>query len=73
MGEMVISSKKEQSRLMVLNGVEAGRIIAREAIEVLGLSPRHVRRIVATYRKEGAAALAHGDRGRKPHDTLMMA
>ena len=48
MREMVILNKKDQSRLMVLNGVEAGRIIAREAIEVLGLSPRHVRRIVAT-------------------------
>ncbi len=66
-------NKKDQSRLMVLNGVEAGRIIAREEIEVLGLSPRHVRRIVEALRKEGAAALAHGDRGRKPHDTLMMA
>jgi hypothetical protein len=46
MREMVILNKKDQSRLMVLNGVEAGRIIAREAIEVLGLSLRHVRRIV---------------------------
>jgi len=46
MREMVILSKKEQRRLMMLNGVEAGRIIARDATEILGLSLRHVRRIV---------------------------
>lgn len=42
----------------------------REAAEVLGLSLRHVRRILAAYRKEGAAALAHGNRGRKSHHAL---
>jgi transposase len=70
MKEMVTLSKKEQSRLMVLNGVEAGRITVREACEVLSLSLRHVRRILAAYRREGAAALSHGNRGRKPHNTL---
>lgn len=34
---------------------------------VLGLSVRQVRRIIAAYRKEGAAALAHGNRGRLSH------
>ena len=29
------------------------------------LSPRHTRRILADYRENGAAALAHGLRGRK--------
>ena len=36
----------------------------------LGLSLRHVRRILAAYRKEGAAALAHGNRGSKAHNAL---
>jgi transposase len=70
MKEMVRLTKTEQRRLMVLNGVEVGRIAMREASEVLGLSLRHVRRILAAYRREGAAALAHGNRGRKPHNTL---
>ena len=70
MKEMVTLSKKEQRRLIVLNGVEVGRIIAREAAEVLGFSLHHDRRILAAYRKEGAAALAHGNRGRKPHNAL---
>ncbi|MHC1578721.1 MAG: helix-turn-helix domain-containing protein [Dehalococcoidia bacterium] len=54
-------SKKEQKRLMVLNGIETGRVTAREVAEVLGLSLRHMRRILAAYRKEGAEALAHGN------------
>jgi len=56
MKEMVTLNKKEQSRLMVLNGIKIGRITAREAAEVLGFSPRHVRRIPAAYRRR---ALQH--------------
>ena len=33
---------------------------------VMGVSTRHARRITTAYREEGAAALAHGHRGRKP-------
>jgi len=70
MKEMVTLNRKEQRRLVVLNQVEVGRMTGREASEVLGLSLRHVRRLLAAYRKEGAAALAHGNRGRKPHHAL---
>ena len=70
MKEMVTLNRKEQRRLVVLNGIEIGRITAVEAAQVLGLSLRHVRRILAAYRKEGAAALAHGNRGRKTHNAL---
>ncbi len=55
---------------MVLNGVEVGKVTIGEAAEALGLSLRHVKRILAAYRREGAAALAHGNRGRKPHNAL---
>jgi len=34
------------------------------------LSLRHLRRILAACRKEGAVALAHGNRGRRPHNAL---
>jgi transposase len=70
MKERVTLNKKEQKRLVVLNQVEVGRMRGWEAAEVLGLSLRHVRRVLAAYRKEGAAALAHGNRGRKPHNAL---
>ena len=40
-----------------------------EAACVLGLSERHAWRILAAYRREGVAALAHGNRGRRPANT----
>jgi len=70
MKEIVVLNRKEQRRLVVLNQVEGGRMRGREASEVLDLSLRHVRRLLAAYREEGAQALAHGNRGRKPHNAL---
>ena len=32
----------------------------------MGVTSRHTRRILAAYRERGAAALAHGHRGRRP-------
>ena len=63
-------NRKEQKRLILLNQVEAGYTTAGEAAKSIGLSLRHVRRLLAAYRKEGAAALAHSNRGRKPHNAL---
>ena len=34
--------------------------------ELMGVTSRHTRRILAAYRERGAAALAHGHRGRRP-------
>jgi hypothetical protein len=34
------------------------------------ISLRQVKRITAAYRKEGVAALAHGNGGGKPHNAL---
>jgi transposase len=67
---MVVLNKKEQKRLMVLNQVEKGRLGGGEAAGILGLSLRQVRRLIASYRRRGAAGLAHGNRGKKPHNTL---
>jgi transposase len=55
---------KDQKRLMLITEVDAGRLTAREAAEVLGLSLRQTRRLIAAYRQEGAAGLVHGNRGR---------
>ena len=41
-----------------------------QAAELLGVSERHARRLLAAYRKDGAAALAHGNRGRRPHNAI---
>jgi len=62
----VTLNRKEQVRLMVLNQAEKGEMKGREAGEVLGVSIRQVRRLIAAYRKKGAEGLAHGNRGRSP-------
>ncbi len=64
--DKVTLNEKEQKRLMVLNEVLAGRLTGAAAAELLGLSLRQTRRMLAGYRREGAAGLAHGNRGRAP-------
>jgi len=64
MKEILTLNAKEQRRLQVLNKVEGGQLTADEAGELLGLSVRQIRRLLAAYRQEGAAGLAHGNRGR---------
>ena len=64
MKEMVTLNAREQRRLQVLNRVENGQATVDEAGELLGLSVRQIRRLLAAYRQEGAAGLAHGNRGR---------
>jgi transposase len=62
----IILNGNEQKRLLVLNAVVAGQSTVAEAAASLGLSQRQVRRVLAAYREEGAATLAHGNRGRRP-------
>lgn len=57
-------SAKEEKRAYVLNGVLSKDWTVREGAELLQVSERHLRRILARYRKEGVAALVHGNRGR---------
>ena len=57
---------REQNRLQTLNGVLEKHWPMREAARIMGVSERHGWRILAAYRKEGAAALSHGNRGRTP-------
>jgi len=70
MKEIVTLNKKEQKRLMVLNQVKAGELTGGQAAQITGLSLRQTRRLLAAYREEGAAALAHGNRGIKPRHSL---
>jgi predicted DNA-binding protein (UPF0251 family) len=63
-------TQKEQTRLQVLNGVLGCQVGVEEAAEVLEMSECHLWRILAEYLKEGAAALAHGNQGRQPVNTL---
>lgn len=65
MGELTLT-EREQSRLHLLNLVIEGQLGVVEAANFMGLSERHTWRLLSAYRKEGAGALSHGNRGRWP-------
>lgn len=63
-------NQKEQARLQVMNLVLQGQCKMAEAASLMGVSERHAWRLLAAYRREGAAALAHGNRGRVPANVV---
>jgi transposase len=63
-------NKKEQTRLQIMNLVLQGECMVAEAASLMGISERQAWRLLAVYRKDGAAALAHGNRGRAPSNML---
>jgi len=64
---------REQTRLQILNEVLERRWSVGEATQILGVSERHTWRLLAAYRKEGAAAMAHGNRDRRPTNATPVA
>ena len=56
---------EEGRRLHVLTLLEGKRISISQAAEALGVSPRQVRRLRVRLRRDGPAALRHGNRGRR--------
>ena len=52
-----------------MNGVIEGKVTVARASGLMGVSERHAWRLLAAYRGEGPAAVAHGNRGRKPATT----
>ena len=66
-------NQQEQARIQVLNcalEVLEYHLLTAQAAEIMGVSERHTKRLLAAYRKDGAAALAHGNRGRRPHNAV---
>jgi transposase len=64
-GDIILNSK-DQQRLKVLNLVIADQLSVQQGAELLKLSERQMWRILAAYRKEGAACVPHGNKGRIP-------
>ena len=61
----VTLTPKEQSRLQVLNSLLEEHVTLDQAARLMGVSPRHTWCMLASYRKEGVAAVAHGHSGRR--------
>jgi transposase len=70
MENKVTLTMKEQHKLKMVIDYEAGKIKAQRASELLGISKRQFRRLVAAYRQRGIGALAHGNRGRSPANRI---
>nr|WP_244406335.1 ISNCY family transposase [Thermovirga lienii] len=62
----VYLSKKESRRVYVMERLLEGVVTVKDASCVLGLSERQIKRLKAGVKERGIAALAHGNRGRKP-------
>ena len=63
-------NQQEQTRIQVLNSVLEYQLPIAQAAEIMGLSQRHTKRLLAAYRRDGPAALAHGNRDRRPHNAV---
>ena len=57
---------RDQTRLRVLKDLSKGRLSTAQAAALMRTSERQARRLGAAFRMKGAAALVHGNRGRKP-------
>jgi hypothetical protein len=63
-------SRRAQRRAYLLNQLLSGEVTTGEAAALPGLSERHVKRLRAAYRRDGLAALVHGNAGRVPWHAL---
>lgn len=66
MREQITLNRKEQTRGQVRTIVLEGRCTTKEAAGLLRVSERQLLRLKKGFREEGPAALAHGNRGRRP-------
>jgi transposase len=64
MTEVIPMRQRELHRYHTLHLVLEHRLTGPEAAQSLGLSLRHVRRLLARLRQEGRRAVIHGNRGR---------
>jgi len=70
MGGDIFLNQKESRRVYVMEQVLAGKLTVRQAAELLSLSERQVKRLKGGLKREGLAALAHKNRGRKPKHAI---
>ena len=59
----------EQRKYEVIKKLVEGKGNKNAAALKLGITPRHVNRLIEAYKKKGKEAFVHGNRGRKPSRT----
>jgi len=63
-------NKKELTRMEVIQKLEEKRMRQKEAAEMLGISERHVRRLLSAYREESEVGLISKRRGKPSNNQL---
>src|ERR1700737_748226 len=66
----IVLNTTEQRRIIVLNHLESGALVNAEAARLLGISKRQLQRLHKAYSEQGAAGLAHGNRGRPANNAI---
>lgn len=69
MGTLILTDN-EQRRADVLTRLMTKTITTNRAAQLLGVTPRQVRRLRHAYTAQGLACLVHGNRGRRPANAL---
>lgn len=68
MKELLLMSRKEIDRAVVMKDILAGELTQVSASRKIDISDRHLRRILADYRRNGPSALIHKSRGRRSNN-----
>ena len=70
MSDLLQMSRQELDRVQVLRHLDEGKIKARHAADQLNLSIRQIKRLLKTFRREGALGLISKKRGRPSNHQL---
>ena len=70
MDKLLTMSKKEWTRKEIMERLEEKRLKQHEAAEILGVSERHVRRLLRSYRTCGSEGLISKRRGRPSNNQI---
>lgn len=70
MDKLLTMSKKEWTRKEIMQRLEEKSLKQKEAAEMLGISERHVRRLLSSYRVHGAEGLISKRRGRPSNNRV---
>ena len=70
MDKLLTMSKKEVTRVEVIQRTETKHLKQKEAAKVLGVSERHIRRMLRAYRQTGAEGLISKRRGKPSNNQL---
>ena len=70
MDELLTMSKKELTRVEIMKRLDEKRMRQKEGAEMLGVSARHVRRLLKAYRQAGEKGLVSRRRGRSSNHQI---